>query len=232
MATRCFCPPESSEGRAPPRSPSPTRSSQRFASPRGHVGRHAAHQARRERHVLEHREVRKELKILKDDAHRATQVAGSVSGAVRAGSKLEAGDRVIVPESKRSRPFKQRSNVVLPHPDGPTIATTSPSSMRASTLSSTRRDPNDLAKLWMAIMGKPLFEVPRVARKREAHREVEGGAGETWHDPVAQIDRRDGHALGELDHGQHADERGILQERDEVVGHRGQRRAKRLGKST
>src|SRR6185369_3597950 len=94
--------------------------------------------------------------------------------------------------------------------------------------SSTRAAPKLLRKPRMRIMGEAPFEAQRETRQREAHEEIEGSASEPRYDPIAQVDGGDGHALGELDHGDHAHERSILQERDEIVGERGQGVLERL----
>mgnify|MGYP003345970286 CR=1 FL=1 len=54
--------------------------------------------------------------------------------------------RSTVPASADSSPAMIRNNVVLPHPEGPTIAATSPGSRRKTTLSSTSRLSPDAAR--------------------------------------------------------------------------------------
>src|SRR6188472_55696 len=96
------------------------------------------------------------------------------------------------PASKGVRPLRQRSSVDFPEPEGPSTATMAPAGASACTSSSTRAAPKLLRKPRMRIMGEAPFEAQRETRQREAHEEIEGGASEPRHDPIAQVDGGDG----------------------------------------
>src|SRR6186713_1888487 len=104
------------------------------------------------------------------------------------------------PESNGSSPARQRRSVDFPQPEGPWIATTAPGRISASRPRRTARPPNALLRSWMRIMGKAPFEAEREASEGKTHGEIERRAGQTRRDPVVQVDRGDGHALGQLDH--------------------------------
>src|SRR5438105_2165380 len=84
--------------------------------------------------------------------------------------------KAIVPSSMVSSPLTQRSSVVLPDPERPTIATTSPDSTESDTSSSTRFAPNRLRMPFKAKSGIDFsFQLQRQQRQRPADGEVERG---------------------------------------------------------
>ena len=73
-----------------------------------------------------------------------------------------------------------------------------------------------------------MFQASRQSGERQRHRKVQRGAQGSRDDPAAEIRGEDLRLLGELDDCQHRDERRVLEECHEVVGHRRQRQAERL----
>ena len=134
-ATRCAC---------PPRAPAASR-------PRGRRARHApSHSSARraptsarppaaaqtERDVLEHGQVREQQVVLEHDADAAP--LGRHERLV-AGSSSTTPSSATDPRSSGTSPASARSNVVLPAPFGPRIATVSPSAASSATLEVERR---------------------------------------------------------------------------------------------
>src|SRR5688572_592288 len=134
------------------------------------------------------------------------------------------------PSVKSSSPFRQRRSVDFPEPEAPVMATMAPAAMSSSMPSRTTREPNVLRKPRIRIMGKLSFESYGEPCQRKTHDEVERGTCDTRCHPVVQVHGGNGHALGELDDRDDTDERRVFQERDEVVGERGQSIAECLGK--
>src|SRR5438132_3099505 len=82
----------------------------------------------------------------------------------------------IEPSSTVSRPLIQRSSVVLPDPERPMTATTSPASTSSDTSLRTRCEPKCLRMLLNAKSGiDPPFEPQRDQRNRPTQHEVEYG---------------------------------------------------------
>src|SRR6266567_806712 len=79
--------------------------------------------------------------------------------------------KAIVPSSTVSRPLTQRSSVVLPDPERPTIATTSPGSTVRDTSSSTRFVPN---RLRMPLKAKSGIDFPLEPQRQERQRPADG----------------------------------------------------------
>ena len=85
----------------------------------------------RHRHVLDRAHRVDEMELLEHEADRATTQLRQARG--RAIVEMSRPTRRTVPVLGRSRHPTTCSNVLLPEPDGPTIATISPRSMRRST---------------------------------------------------------------------------------------------------
>src|SRR5690349_24104706 len=105
----------------------------------------------------------------------------------------------------------QRNSVLLPPPDGPTIAIVSPLATSADTFSSTERAPWRLQSVRTLITRQPPLESPRQLRQREAEHEIERHARQPRHQPAAQVRTEDLHPLGQLDHADRPDQRRILE---------------------
>ena len=73
------------------------------------------------------------------------------------------------------------------------------------------------------------LEPPRQPRQRQRHGEVHRGAQQPRQEPAADVRGQDRRLLGQLHDRDHRDERAVLEQRDEVVGHRRQRQLERLG---
>src|SRR3982750_472857 len=96
----------------------------------------------------------------------------SRSAAPPSGSGLPS--KWIEPASILSRPLMQRRSVVLPEPERPITATTSPASTSSDTSSRTTFVPNCLRSLANAKSGiDPPFETQRQKRHRPAQCEVQ-----------------------------------------------------------
>ena len=152
IATRCCWPPDSSPGIAWSLSSRPTRSSKVRARASAcvaiqpqDVGIGALGD------VLQHRPVREQVEPLEDHADAAADPAcrivaralGLRAGVDRIVDFQLAVDAQTRPDWNGSRPLMQRRNVLLPLPDGPMIAATSPraTSRQASMPRSTSRPP-------------------------------------------------------------------------------------------
>ena len=87
--------------------------------------------------VLQGRLVAEEVVVLEDESRLAAQPCDA--GAVSVGEVEGLASKVSWPASAVSRKLRQRSRVVLPEPEGPRMATTSPFSTVKSTPRSTSR---------------------------------------------------------------------------------------------
>src|SRR5207249_2671121 len=123
---------------------------------------------------------------------------------------------VTSPASNVSSPFRQRSSVLLPPPDGPTTAIVSPAVTDWVIPVSTARPLNALESPRTRITRQPPLESPRQLGQWIAERHVEQRAQEARDQPAVQLGRHDRHALRQLDHGDRAHERRIFEERHEV----------------
>src|SRR5262245_21755224 len=110
----------------------------------------------------------------------------------------------------------QRRSVLLPPPDGPTIAMVSPRSTEADTPSSTTRSPWFLQSVRTLITRQPPLESSRQLRQRDAEQEVERRARQPGNQPAAQVGAEDLVALGQLDDRDRPDQRAVLEQRHEV----------------
>src|SRR5437867_6181740 len=100
---------------------------------------------------------------------RASRNCGPPSGSGLPSNTIE-------PSSIFSSPLMQRSSVVLPDPERPMTATTSPASTSSDTSSRTRFEPKRLRMLLNAKSGiDPPFEPQRHQRYRPAQDEIERG---------------------------------------------------------
>src|SRR5689334_16158862 len=82
---------------------------------------------------------------------------------------------LTLPPSMVSRPLMQRSSVLLPEPERPMMATTSPSATSRSTPSSTVAGPKRLVSALISTIGiESLLQAARQQIERKAHREVQG----------------------------------------------------------
>src|SRR5690606_4447646 len=140
------------------------------------------------------------------------------------------------PPSMISRWFRQRRNVLLPEPEGPIMATTSPLRRVSETPSSTRLSPKDLVMPWASIMtsrgsrpgtgtallfiefGIAFFHALEEPGQNQGHEQVkdgchqERGGGEVALNDAA---RRPQNVV----QGQHVNERGVLHQRDGFIAH-------------
>ena len=113
----------------------------------------------RERHVLDGGQMRKQVEALEDEADlgpllRHLPVGQLVQPAARASPGRCAGRRSRSRRALgRSRKLMQRSSVVLPDPEGPTMATTSPRATSIDTPRSTSRAPKRLCRSTMRTSG-------------------------------------------------------------------------------
>src|SRR4051794_28122311 len=133
------------------------------------------------------------------------------------------------PSSKSSRPLMQRSNVLLPPPDGPMTAATSPRATDSETPSSTRNGPwlftSPRTSIMNALSRSRLLELrfhsPRDERQRVTHYKVEQGSyqSEFQHQLRMVVEEFPVHAR-ELDDRDHRADRSVLEQCDEIVGHR------------
>jgi len=72
------------------------------------------------------------------------------------------------------------------------------------------------------------LEPSRRRGQRQRHRQIQRRAQRSGNHPAPQIGREDLRLLGELEDREHRDQRRVLQQCHEVVGHRRQRETKRL----
>src|SRR3954468_15861272 len=131
---------------------------------------------------------------------------------------------VIVPAWMVSSPAMQRSNVLLPEPLRPTIATVWPGATSKPTPSSTRNGANSLttAERWTIASGLgasgtdmdlPL-ERPRGDRQGVAQREIDRGDDAEDHERLEGRVVDDLARARELDESDHRGERGVLDDLD------------------
>ena len=153
-----------------------------------------------------------------------------------------ASSTAIVPRSNGSRPAMARRIVVLPDPDGPRRAMRSPgraSRLRPATsvrpardsVTSRKASSDSTRDSWPPDVDgviPPPFEPARQRGERQRHREIQHRADRAGNHPAAEVGREDLRLLRQLDDREHRDERRVLEQRDEVVGHRRQRQAERL----
>src|SRR5262245_31176158 len=90
---------------------------------------------------------------------------------------------VIAPPCTVSRPAMQRSKVLLPEPERPTMATVWPRDTSRLTPSSTRKGPNSLMTSLMPTTVSPSgmrspFQRAGGDRERVAQHEIDGGHGD------------------------------------------------------
>src|SRR5438270_9705252 len=164
------------------------------------------------------------------------RTSGSAARLVPRPGQSVCGPMRISPLSNSLSPFRQRNSVDLPPPEGPRIATISPGAMVSVTPLSTMRSPKRLQTL-VQVMGQDIsgcftspapFEVARQMAERDRHDQIETRRRQ----PDAEVA---GAGLGEdlvflaqLDDRDDADDAGVLEQRDQVVGHRRNDDAQRL----
>src|SRR6218665_2672774 len=137
------------------------------------------------------------------------------------------------PLSSSSKPLRQRRKVDLPEPDGPITTSTSPRATCVLTESTARtswpRASNTFTSSRTSItLRKPPFQtigdlrqrqVDHQIKRRDAEPDLEGG--ERGGDCLTA-------ALGQLGNGDHRDQRGVLDQADELPSQRWQHALERL----
>src|SRR5690606_27713849 len=150
---------------------------------------------------------------------------------------------VMEPPSMISRWFRQRRKVLLPDPDGPMTATTSPLRKVRETPSSTRLSPKDLMMPWASIMisreseggtaplfvkfGITFFHALEEPGQHQRHDKVEDGRHQEGGGREVALHDATGCPQDVVER-QHVDERGVLHQRDGLVAHGGQHPAYHL----
>ena len=128
----------------------------------GRRPRHLLHLAARERHVVEHGQVREQVVVLEHDAESCADGVGLDRGSLMSWSPSQ-----IWPSSMGSSRLRQRSSVDLPEPLAPMSATTSCRASSTETPRSTGRLAERLPDLLGPEHGTPLTALirsPRPAR--------------------------------------------------------------------
>ena len=238
MATRCASPPEISRGSARARCPTPSSSSSASARRSASALRHPLHVHRRQPDVVHGRQVLEERVVLEDHAHlRAKRLQGGDGGQrPRRQPRVAHGDSAAIERLERRHGAKHGAlaGAREPHQRHQLAAadlqrSTPQSTSRAAAAQAEVVDPEQRRPVVHAVGAFQRCSSRRgQPRQRQRHRQVERRAQRAGHDPAADVRREDLRLLGQLDDGQDRDERGVLEQRDEVVGHRRQRQAKRL----
>ncbi len=172
--------------------------------------------------------MREQVEALEDHAHAPADLP-DVSVAREPGSSASSRrpSTVTVPPWNGSRPFRQRRNVLLPPPDGPMIAATSPRATRGSTPRRTSRAPCRLTRsshldhanappFRGSAPSRPLRPA-REPRQRQAHRHVQHRRRQRELDDAPRAVGQDRVLLGQLDQRDHRADRRVLEQGDEVI---------------
>ena len=195
----------------------------------------------RERDVVERREMLEQRVRLKYHSHPAAQRVEAATPAARAPGASATSPTATLPASNACSAATARSTVDLPAPEVPMSAQTSPARRRGRRRAASRGPPRCEAQVAHAqrrvVLGRLRRRHATIQRRssRRANRDsgsensrYDERAQHAGDDPAADVRRVDRRLLGELDDGDHRDERRILEQRDEVVRHRRQREAQRL----
>src|SRR5262245_41636401 len=248
MATRCCWPPESCSGRAKSLSPRPTRSRSRFASgsdcSRDWCSTRNGPISTFSRTLM----CGNRWNCWKTMPTRR-RICRSTPPSQSAPGFRQRLSTWTCPSWNGSRPLTQRKSVLLPPPEGPMTAATSPLPTRRPTPLRTRSSPCRLNRFVTVIIESPvsvsrsreakttpsrrdpryaLLQPPRHQRQRVTHDQVQE-RGHRRHfqiRPGAVGD--DAVLLGQLDDGDDRADGGVLEQGDEVVGDRRDHQPHRL----
>src|SRR5450830_47811 len=133
----------------------------------------------------------------------------------------------MLPRWMVSRWIRQRRKVLLPDPEGPMTASTSPLSTSSETPLSTSTGPKRLCTSTARIIGLFiidsvfLFQTLEAVGQHQGHEQIKGGSNHERHRREIALNNAACRAQ-QVVHGQHINQRGVLDQRDGLVAHRRQ----------